>query len=47
MLPSIATPSDRGTTSRSKRSAVSADVALPDKIPAWTVSYKIAEGNGV
>ena len=34
MLPSMATPSESGTTSRSSRSAVSADAAFPDKIPA-------------
>lgn len=38
ILPSIATPRDRGTTSRSRRSAVSADVALPERIPAWTAA---------
>ena len=38
MLPSMATPSDRGTTSRRRRSAVSAEVALPERIPAWTAA---------
>ena len=33
MLPSMATPRERGTTSKRRRSAVSAEVAFPDKIP--------------
>jgi hypothetical protein len=38
ILPSMATPKERGTTSRSKRSAVSAEVAFPERIPAWTAA---------
>jgi hypothetical protein len=38
MLPSMATPRERGTTSRRRRSAVSAEVAFPERIPAWTAA---------
>jgi len=34
----MATPRDRGTTSRRRRSEVSAEVALPERIPAWTAA---------
>lgn len=35
LTPSISTPRLRGQTSRSRRSEVSAEVALPERIPAW------------
>ena len=38
MLPSMATPRERGQTSRRRRSAVSAEVAFPERIPAWTAA---------
>ena len=47
MLPSMATPRERGTTSRSKRSAVSAEVAFPDKIPAWTAAPYATASSGL